>query len=53
MNHVEWNDKNEIFIYLQNKTKNSFTIDFIIRVTKTWSKTMSTNGGFKKLLPTN
>ena len=42
MNHVEWNDKNEIFIYLQNKTKNSFTIDFIIRVTKTWSKTMST-----------
>ena len=30
MNHVEWNDKNEIFIYLQNKTKNSFTIDFLM-----------------------
>ena len=24
MNHVEWNDKNEIFIYLKNKTKKFF-----------------------------
>ena len=38
MNHVEWNDKNEIFIYLQNKTKNSFTIDFLMFFQSGWLK---------------